>query len=55
VFIGFYSADENLNDDNEVIHADPENVHASWKSYDHKNCICVISLALYPYQPNLMA
>ena len=50
VYIGHYGADENLNEDNEVVHADPETIHASWVGSDHESGIIhfMVSVGSYP-------
>ena len=49
VYIGFYGADEFVNDDGEVIQEDPELLHASWKGYDHESGILHFMVAVGKY------
>ena len=49
MFVGFYGADESLNDDEEVIQADPDIVHASWQGYDHESGVLSFMVAVGKY------
>ena len=46
MFVGFYGADESLNDNGEVIHSDPYVIHTSWQGYDHESDILHFMVAV---------
>ena len=54
VYIGSFGADEDLNDDNEIIQEDHYGIQASWIGYDHESGIIKFLIAVGTFEGKII-